>query len=84
MPSSLEYGGELELAECEAEYGLAYIVYMRLARRVDGVKASRLVFDRARKDWVVLWEVQEAWCVSSLSFLDIHISLTFFFSFPSR
>ncbi|KAJ6613366.1 hypothetical protein B0H10DRAFT_2273893 [Mycena sp. CBHHK59/15] len=41
-------------------YSLAWIDYMRFTRRAEGVKASREVFARARKDEWVGWEVYEA------------------------
>jgi len=74
--ASLDYIGKpetTELIERKAEYGLAYVVYMRFARRTEGVKASRAVFGRARKDRWAPWEVYEAsgvyllfslWCVT--------------------
>ncbi|KAJ6615526.1 hypothetical protein B0H10DRAFT_2040864 [Mycena sp. CBHHK59/15] len=49
-----------ELVERKKEYSLAWIDYMRFARRAEGVKASREVFARARKDEWVGWEVYEA------------------------
>ena len=61
--SSFEHSGKpetTELTERKAEYGLAYIVYLRFARRTEGVKASRAVFGRARKDRWAPWEVYEA------------------------
>ncbi|KAF8075815.1 hypothetical protein FPV67DRAFT_1469355 [Lyophyllum atratum] len=49
-----------ELSERRTEYGLAYIVYMRFGRRAEGVKSSRAVFGKARKDRWVPWTVYEA------------------------
>ena len=49
-----------ELAERRAEYGLVYIVHMRFARRAEGVKSSRAVFGKARRDRWAPWEVYEA------------------------
>ncbi|RDB20367.1 mRNA 3'-end-processing protein RNA14 [Hypsizygus marmoreus] len=49
-----------ELAERRTEYGLAYIVYMRFGRRAEGVKSSRAIFGKARKDRWAPWEVYEA------------------------
>ncbi|KAF8890420.1 hypothetical protein BD779DRAFT_1622535 [Infundibulicybe gibba] len=49
-----------ELSERRTEYGLAYIVYMRFGRRAEGVKSSRTIFGRARKDRWTPWEVYEA------------------------
>lgn len=42
------------------EYALTYIMYMRFARRAEGVKASRSLFGRARRDKFASWEVYEA------------------------
>jgi len=61
--SSLEHSNKheaIELIERKAKRGLAYVVYMRFARRTDGVKASRAVLGRARKDWWAPWGVCEA------------------------
>lgn len=49
-----------ELAERRAEYGLAYIVYMRFGRRAEGIKASRAIFGKARRDRWSPWQVYEA------------------------
>ncbi|KAF9460965.1 hypothetical protein BDZ94DRAFT_1238063 [Collybia nuda] len=49
-----------ELSERRTEYGLAYIVYMRFGRRAEGVKSSRSIFGKARKDRWAPWEVYEA------------------------
>jgi cleavage stimulation factor subunit 3 len=49
-----------ELAERRTEYGLVYIMYMRSARRSEGLKSSRAVFGRARRDRWTPWEVYEA------------------------
>lgn len=49
-----------ELAEKRTEYGLAWIVYMRFGRRAEGVKSSRAIFGKARKDRWAPWEVYEA------------------------
>ncbi len=49
-----------ELAERRSEYGLAYIMYMRFGRRAEGVKSSRTIFGRGRKDSWTPWEVYEA------------------------
>ncbi|KAF5390357.1 hypothetical protein D9757_002906 [Collybiopsis confluens] len=42
------------------EYALTYIMYMRFARRAEGVKASRSLFGKARRDKFASWEVYEA------------------------
>jgi cleavage stimulation factor subunit 3 len=49
-----------EFAEKKTEYGLAWIMYMRFARRAENVMASRAVFGKARRDKFVTWEVYEA------------------------
>lgn len=49
-----------ELVERRKEYGVVYIMYMRFGRRAEGVKSSRAIFARARKDRWVNWEVYEA------------------------
>lgn len=49
-----------ELAERRTEYGIAWIVYMRFARRAEGLKTSRAVFGRARRERWTPWEVYEA------------------------
>lgn len=49
-----------ELAERRSEYGLAYVMYMRFGRRAEGVKSSRTIFGKARKDSWTPWEVFEA------------------------
>lgn len=42
------------------EYGLVWIMYMRFAMRSEGVKPSRAIFAKARKDKRTPWEVYEA------------------------
>ncbi|KAI0922183.1 hypothetical protein AcW1_004043 [Taiwanofungus camphoratus] len=49
-----------ELADRRTEYGIAWIVYMRFARRAEGLKSSRAVFARARRERWTPWEVYEA------------------------
>lgn len=49
-----------ELAERQREYGLAYNTYMRFGRRAEGIKSSRAIFGRARKDKWTPWEVYES------------------------
>ncbi|EDR13145.1 uncharacterized protein LACBIDRAFT_245406 [Laccaria bicolor S238N-H82] len=49
-----------EVQERRTEYGLAYIMYMRFARRAEGVKSSRMAFGKSRKDRWAPWEVYEA------------------------
>lgn len=50
----------LQLRERKQEYGLVYIMYIRFAMRAEGQESSRSVFQRARKDKYVPWEVFEA------------------------
>ncbi|KIK71023.1 hypothetical protein GYMLUDRAFT_33130 [Collybiopsis luxurians FD-317 M1] len=49
-----------DLNERKKEYALTYIMYMRFARRAEGVKASRSLFGKARRDKFASWEVYEA------------------------
>jgi len=49
-----------ELAERRSEFGLAYVMYMRFGRRAEGVKSSRAIFGKARKDRWTPWEVFDA------------------------
>lgn len=56
-----------ELAEKRQEYGLAWTVYMRFARRAEGLKSARSVFAQARRDKWTPWEVYESAGTSSKS-----------------
>ncbi|SRR5258707_317252 len=49
-----------ELSEKRQEYGLAWTVYMRFARRAEGLKSARGVFGQARRDKWTPWEVYES------------------------
>jgi cleavage stimulation factor subunit 3 len=49
-----------ELQKQRTEYGLVWIMYMRFVRRAEGVKSSRIVFSKARRDRWTPWEVYEA------------------------
>ncbi|KAF9474614.1 Suf-domain-containing protein [Pholiota conissans] len=49
-----------ELQRHRTEYGLVWIMYMRFAMRAEGVKPSRAVFGKARRDRWTPWEVFEA------------------------
>ena len=49
-----------ELSEKRQEYGLAWTVYMRFARRAEGLKSARAVFGQARRDKWTPWEVYES------------------------
>lgn len=57
-----------ELQERRTEYGL---VYMRFARRAEGLQAMRKVFGKARKDKWAPWEVYEASGESSHKFCSM-------------
>ncbi|KAL1747771.1 hypothetical protein HDZ31DRAFT_31172 [Schizophyllum fasciatum] len=48
------------LALRRKEYGHAYVMYIRFARRAEGEKAGRTLFGKARKDRWTPWEVYEA------------------------
>ncbi|KIK50299.1 hypothetical protein GYMLUDRAFT_78535 [Collybiopsis luxurians FD-317 M1] len=48
-----------DITERKKEYALTYIMYMRFAR-AEGVKASRSLFGKARRDKFASWEVYEA------------------------
>lgn len=49
-----------ELARRRTELGIAWIAYMRFARRAEGLKPARTVFGKARKDKWISWEIYEA------------------------
>ena len=49
-----------ELEQRRGEYGLVYIIYMRFGRRAEGIKSSRAIFGRARKDKWTSWHVYDA------------------------
>lgn len=49
-----------ELNDRRTEYGVAWIVYMRFARRAENLKSARAVFGKARRDKWTPWEVFEA------------------------
>ncbi|KAG6887539.1 hypothetical protein C0995_014547 [Termitomyces sp. Mi166 len=58
-----------ELAERQSEYGLAYNMYMRFGRRAEGIKSSRAIFGRARRDRWTPWTVYE-----SAALMEYHCS----------
>jgi cleavage stimulation factor subunit 3 len=58
-----------ESAERRAEYGLAYIVYMRFGRQAGGIKAIRAIFGKARRDRWTPWHVFEAAGKMPVSFM---------------
>ncbi|EEB95103.1 hypothetical protein MPER_05983 [Moniliophthora perniciosa FA553] len=48
-------------ASLRNDFGVVYIIYMRFARRADGLEAARSVFSKARKDVLLTpWPVYEA------------------------
>ncbi|KAH9483272.1 mRNA 3'-end-processing protein RNA14 [Psilocybe cubensis] len=49
-----------ELQKHRTEYGLAWIMYMRFGMRAEGVKGSRTIFGKARRDRWSPWEIYEA------------------------
>ncbi|EIM85352.1 Suf-domain-containing protein, partial [Stereum hirsutum FP-91666 SS1] len=49
-----------ELEERRKEFGLVYTMFMRFARRAEGLKSSRAVFAKARKEKLIPWEVYES------------------------
>ena len=49
-----------ELSDKRTDYGIAWIVYIRFARRAEGLKSARNVFGKARRDRWTPWEVHEA------------------------
>jgi len=49
-----------ELKSRRTEYGIAWIVYMRFARRAEQPRSARDIFGKARKDRWTPWEVYEA------------------------
>ncbi|KAJ8094995.1 mRNA 3'-end-processing protein rna14 [Marasmius tenuissimus] len=53
-------GTSKEFEEQRKEYGLAYIMFMRFARRAEGVAAFRAIFLQARRDVFTPWQVHEA------------------------
>jgi cleavage stimulation factor subunit 3 len=55
-----------ELARRRTELGIAWIAYMRFARRAEGLKPARTVFGKARKDKWISWEIYEAAGTTSL------------------
>ncbi|KAH7881852.1 hypothetical protein F5I97DRAFT_1818069 [Phlebopus sp. FC_14] len=49
-----------ELQDRRTEYGLAWVMYIRYARRAHDLKTFRAIFAKARKDRWTPWEVYEA------------------------
>lgn len=58
--SSTSISPQKELARRRTELGIAWIAYMRFARRAEGLKPARTVFGKARKDKWISWEIYEA------------------------
>lgn len=65
-------GKNKELSDRRTEYGLAWIVYMRFARRAENLKSARNVFSKSRRDKWTPWEVYEA-AGNYLRVLDLHV-----------
>lgn len=53
-------GKSKELSDRRTDYGIAWIIYMRFARRAETLQSARAVFGQARKDRWTPWEVYEA------------------------
>jgi len=49
-----------DVADLEACVGVVWVMYMRFARRAEGIKAARGVFGKARKSPYPTWHVFEA------------------------
>lgn len=49
-----------ELLEKRTQYGVAWIMCMRFARRAENLRSARAVFGKARRDRWAPWEVYEA------------------------
>ncbi len=49
-----------ELTDKRTDYGIAWIMYIRFARRAEGLRSARNVFGKARRDRLTPWEVHEA------------------------
>lgn len=65
-----------DLQRHRTEYGLAWIMYMRFAMRAEGVRRSRTVFAKARKDPWTPWEVFEAAGTFAQFLILLTVSLT--------
>jgi cleavage stimulation factor subunit 3 len=68
-----------ELNEKRQEYGLAWTVYMRFARRAEGLKSARAVFGQARRDKWTPWEVYE----SAGTWLGLPSSCSYYLDTPA-
>ncbi|KAI0751807.1 hypothetical protein C8Q80DRAFT_1218415 [Daedaleopsis nitida] len=49
-----------EFVDKRTDYGIAWIMYIRFARRAEGLKSARIVFGKARRDRLTPWEVHES------------------------
>ena len=49
-----------ELADKQTDYGIAWIMYIRFARRAESLESARNVFGKARRDRWTSWDVYEA------------------------
>ena len=49
-----------ELLDKRTQHGVAWIMYMRFARRAENLRSARAVFGKARRDRWTPWEVYEA------------------------
>ena len=49
-----------ELTDKRTDYGNVWIVYIRFARRAEGLQSARTLFGRARRDRLTPWEVYQA------------------------
>ena len=49
-----------ELTDKRTDYGNVWIVYIRFARRAEGLQSARTLFGKARRDRLTPWEVHEA------------------------
>ena len=49
-----------ELADRQTDYGIAWMTYIRFARRAESLKSARSVFGKARRDRWTPWQVHEA------------------------
>ena len=49
-----------ELTDKRTDYGNVWIVYIRFARRAEGLHSARTLFRKARSDRLTPWEVHEA------------------------
>ena len=49
-----------EFVNKRTDYGVAWIMYIRFARRAEGLKSARALFGKARRDRLAPWQVHEA------------------------